>query len=604
MPLPRPLWTLCLVSILAACSGSIEALPDAGIGSDLGESPDAGSPPDALEAPDGAASDLGTAADAGTDSGAGLDALPGLDAAPGLDATPGDGASVDAGPPPSETCTPPIGLTDTNAPDRTVGTGTPESCTRAALASAVAQGGVIVFDCGPKPVTIAISETIQIPTDRDTVIDGEDRVTLDGQGATRIFQSVHPNYRVNTNTIVLQRLRFVNARAQGTNYIAQDPNAPECAYGYADGGGGAILVRDMILHVIGCHFEGNRAASPGPDVGGGAIYALGALDVTVVGSTFLDNQGSNGGAVGLLQTTGRFVNSVFANNSATGTGQNYVRQGCPGVGHANQGGAGGNGGALSIDGADDLEQYFCGVHFRGNHANELGGCVFRTANGAQRRATFLRATLDGNRAEKGGGCLYISNSELTIAESLVANNVVAAGSGGGVRTELGSIANIVNTTFYNNASLSGLMGALSHNGGGEIRNCTFAANKAEGGPGLFTAALGPAGAVQVFNTIFWNNTTTEPYNPQACWFEPKSGSNNLQWPRKRYGGSIDDTACVTGVRWEDADLGALDDNGGPTLSLMPNAGSAAVGAGAGCPSTDQRGQPRPSDGCTAGAIEP
>lgn len=582
------------LAALAACSGSVETPPDAS------------APLDASPPSDAAPADLGTLRDAGAefDAGATLDAAGPRDgSAP--DATALADASVsDATPAPSEVCTPPITLVDTSSSERTVGTGTAASCTELALRNAVSQGGTIVFDCGPAPVTIEVTTTIQIPTDRDTTLDGEDQITLDGQGTVRLFESVHPNYRVNTDTITLQRLRFVNARAQGTNFTPQDTNAPECAYGYADGGGGVILVRDMILHVIDCQFENNQAASPGPDVGGGAIYALGALDVTVVGSRFRGNQASNGGAVGLLQTTGRFVNTTFENNSATGTGQNYVRAGCPGVGHQNQGGAGGNGGAISIDGADDLEQYFCGVTFRGNQSNELGGCVFRTANGAQRRATFLQCTLDGNRAEHGGGCLYISNSEFTLEQSLVANNVVTAGSGGGVRTELNSTANIVNTTFYNNASLSGLMGALSHNGGGEIRNCTFAENKAEGGPGLFTAALGPAGAVEVYNSVFWNNRTTEPYNPQACWFEPKSGSNNLQWPRKRFGGNIDDTECVTGILWEDAELGPLADNGGPTWSLMPNAGSAVIGAGASCPNVDQRGQPRDTSVCAAGAVEP
>lgn len=607
MRISRVLLAPPLVALSIACTSSAEGPSDAQTAADLGAVRDVGFPSDAAGASDGSRDDLGRVRDAesGADAASAPDAGPGPDADPGADATaPGDAALPDASSGPSEVCAPPIGLSDTSSPDETVGTGTPESCTELALRSAVSQGGTIVFDCGPNPVTVAVTQTISIPTDRDTVIDGGGLVTLDGQGSTRLFEAVHPDYRINTDTIVLQRLRFVNAKAAGTNYTPQDPNEPECAYGYADGGGGVILVRDMILHVLHCHFEDNEAASPGPDVGGGAIYALGSLDLTVVGSTFRGNQGANGGAVGLLQTTGRFVNTSFEDNAATGVGQNYVRQGCPGVGHENQGGAGGNGGAISIDGADDLEQYFCGVTFRGNHANELGGCVFRTANGAQRRATFQRSTLDGNRAEKGGGCLYISNSELTLAESLVARNVVGAGSGGGVRTELNTTANIVNTTFYDNASLSGLMGALSHSGGGEIRNCTFAANKAEGGPGLFTAALGPAGPVQVYNTIFWNNTTIEPYNPQACWFQPKSGANNLQWPQKRYGGNIDDTECVTGVRWEDAALAPLADNGGPTLSMMPSAGSVAVGAGSDCPSVDQRGQPRPSGACTAGAVEP
>ena len=75
-----------------------------------------------------------------------------------------------------------------------------------------------------------------------------------------------------------------------SGYVAQDPNAPHCAWGYAEGGG-AIEVRDARLHVIDVEFRDNAAASPGPDVGGGAIHATGSLDVTVVGSRFVGNTG-------------------------------------------------------------------------------------------------------------------------------------------------------------------------------------------------------------------------------------------------------------------------------------------------------------------------
>ena len=486
---------------------------------------------------------------------------------PPADGPGGDGAvQHDAAPPPAATCTSPIQLVDTTTPDHVVGSGTPASCTAAALATEVSKGGVITFNCGGA-ATIKLDATLKPPTDKDTVIDGGGSVVLDGQGKLRIIELVHGDYRKNTKKLVLQRLTLQNGKATGTDYTPPDTSNPKCAYGYKDGAGGAVYVRDAVVQVMQCVFKNNEAASPGPDVGGGAIYILGSLGITVVGSTFSGNKGSNGGAMGLLQTTGTFVNTSFTGNHATGTGQNYVEPGCTGVGHTNQGGAGGNGGAISIDGADDLEQSFCGVTFSGNTCNELGGCVFRTANGAQRKATFIRSTLDGNTAGKGGGCLYISNSDFTLQQCLVANNVVTAGSGGGVRTELSTKATMVNTTFYNNSSPAGLMGAVSHSGSGEIRNCTFAANKAEGGPTLFTAALGPASTVKVYNTVFQDNTTKEPYNPQACWFQPLSGSDNFQWPQKRYGGKIDDTACVQNITWQDAKLGALKDNGGPLLML-------------------------------------
>ena len=53
-------------------------------------------------------------------------------------------------------------------------------------------------------------------------------------------------------------------------------------------------------------------------------------------------------------------------------------------------------------------------------------------------------------------------------------------------------------------------------------------------------------------------------------------------------------------------LGALTNNGGPTLTHIPLPGSFAIdnGTNAGCPVTDQRGQPRPAGlACDVGAVE-
>ena len=106
-----------------------------------------------------------------------------------------------------------------------------------------------------------------------------------------------------------------------------------------------------------------------------------------------------------------------------------------------------------------------------------------------------------------------------------------------------------------------------------------------------------------------DNEDTHPYTPMTCNVSaPLDGSNNVQWPRKRTGedgspSTIDDNPCTSDILWEDADLGPLQDNGGAAPTLAPNAGSPALGLGTGCPPFDQRGEPRPSSGCTAGAVE-
>src|SRR5436305_1450793 len=65
-----------------------------------------------------------------------------------------------------------------------VGTGTPASCTDAALGTALAGGGNVTFNCGANPVTIVVSVH---DISSITSVDGGGKVTLSGNNANRIF---------------------------------------------------------------------------------------------------------------------------------------------------------------------------------------------------------------------------------------------------------------------------------------------------------------------------------------------------------------------------------------------------------------------------------
>ena len=510
-------------------------------------------------------------------------------------------------PPATPICTPPIAAANTAGVAASVGNGTPQSCTEAALRAAIASHTTVTFNCGALPATIAISRTIDVPSDRNIVIDGANKITLDGGGRTRILSVVRENFRTNPNTLTLQRITLANGRAVGTRYVAPSTSNPSCAYGYGHAdGGGAVYVRDTKLQVIGATFRNNAAATPGPDVGGGAIFAAGALDVTVVGSTFVGNTGSNAGAVGLLQTNGRFYNNVFANNVANGTGGNYAggkATGCPGVGHANQGGAGGNGGAIEIDGSNDTDLMVCGSRFIDNRSNELAGALGRVSNGLARRTTIDRSLFQGNRAMRGGALFVMNSKPLDILASTFTGNVAK---GGGAAQFSSDRLNIVNSSFVGNEATAGLGGALFHGGSDAtsvIRNVTFSGNKSSGGAGFFSAAIGGAINFPIYNTVFANNLTNDAWSPMQCWFSPSSGASNTQWPRNRVLGGALDTACTAGVVFANPLLGLLLNNGGPTPTVMPASTSPLRGAGRNCPATDQRGAARNTALCTIGAVE-
>ncbi len=492
----------------------------------------------------------------------------------GTGATGAGGGATGGAPPIEETCTPSVDLNDTTGAT-VIGDGSPASCTEAALRAAAEQGGVITFDCGPDPVTIDITETIDLPEDRDTTIDGGGSITLDAGHQTRHFIFEASNWMVTPTRVVLQRLVLRNGKAPTGEYFPPVDGYPECAYGYQEGSGGAIFLRDGVLHVIDCEFYDNEAAMVGPDVGGGAIYALGAAGVVISGSRFVGNRAANGGAVGMLFANPEIYNSVFEDNTAEGTGQNrrVSEEECPAIyefGHENQAGAGGLAGGVYFDGLNDESHTYviCGSVFRNNRANELAGALFRTPNEGMRRMRIENTLFDGNTAT-GGGVSFIMQNDLTVRGSTFMNNrsgVLVDGTdvGGwasGLWVHQGTI-DLENSTFYDNE--------ISLDGTATLTNATLSGVRLDG---TFT----------ITNSILVDTECSG-----------QTGSNNVGWP---------EAACA-GATVANPELGAPADNGGPTPTMLPGDPAAIAGVGVSCPITDQRGQSRPADGCAAGAVEP
>ncbi len=122
------------------------------------------------------------------------------------------------------------------------------------------------------------------------MIDGGNKITLDGGGAVQILRFDSPDFQHNTNGLTLQDITLINGKTTPTQAI---PTAPApCSPGWDDGEGGAVYMRDGNLTVIDSIFMNNQAAPLGPDTGGGAIYIIGSLNgVLIVGSTFTGNSG-------------------------------------------------------------------------------------------------------------------------------------------------------------------------------------------------------------------------------------------------------------------------------------------------------------------------
>ena len=478
----------------------------------------------------------------------------------GSSSHPGDSGGGPDAAPPAAVCDRP-GLADTSAPTATVGDGTPASCTEAALQTAAAGGGTIVFSCGSAPVTITV--TAPITFTKETVLDGGGTVTLSGGDSSRILY-LDSDYNTPTPRLTVQRLAFVHGKSTASGTDTSD--------------GGAAIYRDGgALTVIDSSFDNNHAPATGQDLAGGAIYGFGGGDIVIVGSTFTNNSSSDGGAVGSLNGDVTIIDSTFTNNAATGSGGNPGNGGC--------------GGAIYMDGRDEKTS-LCGVTIRDNTAGAIGGGFFRVSNDHTGSFAMDRSTVDHNTVTPtdsgNAGGLYLEGLALSVTASTISRNQAFYNGGIWINTCTVQMTNVTiaeNTAFGSNGG--GVW--LGHTPTGTMTNCTIANNHS-------TAAGQVAGGIfgdglTLVNTIVANNTAM--YTP-TCDVARPDGTGNLQWPM----GSL----CTASPTIADPMLGALGSNGGTTETMAPVAGSPAIGLGSGCPATDQRGNAR-SNPCTAGAVE-
>ncbi len=264
---------------------------------------------------------------------------------------------------------------DTTAPDHVIGDGTPESCTSQAVVEAIAQGGVITFDCGPDPLTILLEETAKIFNDTGPriVIDGGGKVALSGGGTRRILYMNTCDENQVWTTSHCQDQDHPQLTVQNLTFVDGDSSSEE-----EYDGGGAIWIRGGRFKAINCRFFNNSCADTGQDVGGAGIRVFSqynAQPVYVVHSTFggnedLENVCSNGGGISSIGVSWTIINSLFSHNRAIGNGGNPAEDGTPG---------GGSGGAIYNDG-NTMTLSLCGVDIQHNEVNAYGAAIFFVSN--------------------------------------------------------------------------------------------------------------------------------------------------------------------------------------------------------------------------------
>jgi hypothetical protein len=296
--------------------------------------------------------------------------------------------------------------------------------------------------------------------------------------------------------------------------------------------------------------------------------------------------------------------SVIQNNTATGGA---------GEGDAYGGLAYGGGVCLVITGNTSTQLSLTNSTVAGNIAQGGSGSV--TGKG-------------GGGTANGGGVYSIANRTIITGSTLSGNKAIGgrasqgtdAGYGVGGGAALLDSSTVVNSTIaLNSATGDGAFGGGVFFGGytGQFTNVTVAGNQAnrfgpartEGGGFLNNNEEGEG--VTFVNMLVAGNTINSGDNSSGPDLKGKfiSGGHNLIGIAEGanapgFNGPGDRTGTAASPL--DPNLGPLQNNGGPTQTMLPLPGSPLLGAGDAslAPTTDQRGLSRPTGGPTdIGAVQ-
>ena len=387
---------------------------------------------------------------------------------------------------------------------------------------------------------------------------------------------------------------------------------------------GGAIDNSGTLTITRSTFIGNvsgTAMGSASDDEGGAIYSIGSA-LTISDSTFTNNSAGEGGAIKNLRTL-TLTNSTLTGNSAI-------------TGAAISNGSSSNSATATIMGstlANNTARSFGGAVFNaasssctitnskltGNAATNSAGSGGAIYNNVQGRVTVTGSSLTGNSAGSGGGAIF-NVSALTITGSTLAGNS-ATMVGGAIYTATSSVImgqpDPVGQTLISNSTLSG-NSAGSSNGGAiynasgltRIESSTIAGNSALANRGAGVASQSNGSTqTRVANSIIADNRTAGGGADSGTDADFVNGGTNtfISQGNNLIGdgnGAANFAATERGVTAAQLRLGALADNGGPTQTRLPGAGSVAIDKGATDLTVDQRGVARPAGAADdIGAVE-
>ena len=381
---------------------------------------------------------------------------------------------------------------------------------------------------------------------------------------------------------------------------------------------------------------GGAGGNAGDGGAGGAIANNGGT-ITIDASTFTDNHAGAGGAGGTGGTGG--------SGGFGGTGGAGGPGGAGGAGGAGGfGGTGGAGGAIADNGgtitikASTFTNNQAGAGGAGG-AGGTGGAGGASANSSAESTGGNGGTGGASGAGGTGGAIASTGGNVTIGVSTFTNNQAGTGGAGGPggpggASGLGGTGGTASDGGVGGpGGTGGDGGALANNGGNvTVQASTLTDNQAglggAGGDGGAGAIGGTGGAVGAGGDSGAGGAVASAgasVTVAGSVFAGTVSGGECSGTLADAGYNIDDdgscafagTGSVSNSTGLAATLGVLQDNGGPTETILPQSGSPVVdrippstsvdgGTIELCAGTDQRGVPRPSGAvnCAMGSVEP
>lgn len=392
---------------------------------------------------------------------------------------------------------------------------------------------------------------------------------------------------------------------------------------------GVASPKECSPHILNTLFKGNKALTLG-----GAIHSFARFGVSsplIENSTFSENQADGGGGAIYNQADGitgisspRIKNTTFSNNSTLAAG----------------------GAMANVSRASGIsESKISDSTFQGNVAVTLGGAIYNFTMQGISSPVISASSFSSNQAQSGGAVYSKGQSASGFSSPVITNSAFitnkAIGGDGGAIVNKGqssgtSSAYIAGSTFTGNmATASG--GAIQNDGATgvnatAITNSTFTGNQANAGGALLNFSANASVHPVILYSTFHGNTATEGGamynaglgNPQIIasilWGNHTApGGPQMHSPVSATAATVSHSVVAggyagTGNLSGNPMLGTLQTNGGPTMTLLPGAGSSAIDS-ADCAAVaalaasfattlDQRGSTRPiGSACDIGAVE-